>query len=363
MQARYNHDRALTTMSDVFISYKREDRERVGRLVRALEKNGLSVWWDSSLPGGEEWRANIERELGSARCVIVVWTKHSVAPDSRFVREEAARAQQRGVLVPVLLDRVTPPLFFGEDQSLDLTHWRSSSRDPFLRDVVAAVRAKIERRPVPPAKGPMRRLMRRATAMSGATVVLAVLAGVGMNAFGVQDRLCSLPLDTPALSDTCGRLGLGGRPTRAEREAWEHLPSGSCTALQQYVVDFPRGAFRAQANALLGTRARQPGNSWVALELPIEIYVERDAAPARDRSAARKVALQRGQDEADKRCKGYGIVGQRELDPATFKVEETDWKCSVYSDGHACGFQVAATCHVREREEVETCGGGPTSRQ
>jgi hypothetical protein len=353
-------------MTDVFISYKREDRERVGRLVRALEKNSLSVWWDSSLPGGEEWRANIERELDTARCVVVVWTNHSVAPDSRFVREEAARAQQRGVLVPVHLDRVTPPLFFGEDQSFDLTHWRSSSRDPALRDVVAAVRAKIEGRPVPPAKGPMRRLMRRATAMSGVTVLLALLAGVGMNAFGIQDRLCAFPIGTPALSDTCGRLGLGGRPTRAERLAWEQLPKNSCTALQRYVVEFPRGAFRAQADALLSTRRRQPGDSWVALPLPIEIFVDRDdrdAPLAPDRSAARKVALQRGQIEADRKCKGYEIVGQRELDPATFTVEEEDWKCSAYRAGHACAFQVTATCHVREREEIETCDGGPTNGQ
>lgn len=38
-------------MTDVFISYKREDEARVGRLVQALEKAGLKLWWDRDLPG------------------------------------------------------------------------------------------------------------------------------------------------------------------------------------------------------------------------------------------------------------------------------------------------------------------------
>jgi len=46
-------------MSDVFVSYKREDEVRVAPLVHALEAAGLDVWWDRGLPGGESWRANI----------------------------------------------------------------------------------------------------------------------------------------------------------------------------------------------------------------------------------------------------------------------------------------------------------------
>jgi hypothetical protein len=33
-------------MSDIFISYAREDRPRVERLAAALEQCGWSVWWD-----------------------------------------------------------------------------------------------------------------------------------------------------------------------------------------------------------------------------------------------------------------------------------------------------------------------------
>ena len=40
-------------MSDVFVSYKAEDRKRVQPLVAALQANGLSVWWDAQIGGGD----------------------------------------------------------------------------------------------------------------------------------------------------------------------------------------------------------------------------------------------------------------------------------------------------------------------
>lgn len=43
-------------MSDVFVSYKAEDRRRVTPLVRALEGEGFSVWWDEQIGGGTAWR-------------------------------------------------------------------------------------------------------------------------------------------------------------------------------------------------------------------------------------------------------------------------------------------------------------------
>ena len=113
-------------MSGVFVSYKAEDRRRVAPLVQALEADGFAVWWDAHIGGGALWREAIEAELGRAACVLVVWSKRSVAPDGKFVRDEAARAQRRGVYLPVLLDNVEPPLGLGEVQALRLVGWRGS---------------------------------------------------------------------------------------------------------------------------------------------------------------------------------------------------------------------------------------------
>ena len=59
------------SMHDIFLSYKREDRARVKPLVDALEAEGLSVWWDVHIEGGSAWRESIQKNLESARCVIV----------------------------------------------------------------------------------------------------------------------------------------------------------------------------------------------------------------------------------------------------------------------------------------------------
>lgn len=145
-------------MSHVFVSYKSEDAERVARLAKALASSGLDVWWDRYLAGGENWHAQIKSTLESAKCVVVVWTHASVGPAGDFVRDEARDGKQRSILVPVRLDRVSPPLGFGEIQAIDLTRWKGSTQDPFFQDLVATIKAKMEGRPVPAAKGPIRRL-------------------------------------------------------------------------------------------------------------------------------------------------------------------------------------------------------------
>ena len=97
-------------MSDVFVSYKAEDRSRVEPLVDELESEGMSVWWDARVGGGEAWRETIAKQLEAAGCVIVVWSKRSTGPEGRFVRDEANRPLRRGTYLPITIDKVEPPL-------------------------------------------------------------------------------------------------------------------------------------------------------------------------------------------------------------------------------------------------------------
>ena len=136
-------------MSDVFLSYKREDEARVAPLRDALNAESLSVWWDRHLPGGELWRERLEAELATAACVIVVWSGNSVGEEGAFVRDEATRAMRRGVLVPVRIDDSAPPLGFGELQALELTGWKGKHTDVRFQDVLTAVRAKIAKQAAP----------------------------------------------------------------------------------------------------------------------------------------------------------------------------------------------------------------------
>jgi serine/threonine-protein kinase len=167
-------------VSDVFVSYKAEDRRRVKPLVEALEAEGLSVWWDEQIGGGAAWRQMIETELNAAKCVLVAWSKRSAGPDGMFVQEEATRAQQRRVYVPVLIEKVHLPLGFGETQALPLAGWAGNRTDSRYQAVLAAVRRVIGVEHVPASQHPKSgfRIDRR-TAIGGGAAATVAVAGIG----------------------------------------------------------------------------------------------------------------------------------------------------------------------------------------
>lgn len=344
-------------MNEIFISYKREDEARVGRLVRALEGTGLSVWWDRGLPGGESWRQQIQTALDAAKCVIAVWTHESVGPAGDFVRDEAAQAKRRGVLVPVMLDKVDLPLGFGEIQAMDLTHWKGSPRDPFFQDLCAAVAAKLEGRAVPPAKGPMKRLMRRLTFSSLASAIGLGGLAFGFNLFSAQDQVCGISLLQPQISDVCGALGLGHRPTKPERIAWEGREPGSCAALRTHIERFPQGAYRHDAADLLTARRVTQAEIWTPGTRRLILLVGQDGAPSANEAAARSAALARATAPAERLCKGLAATTFFRLTSATPAPQS--WDCARVSGGMVCGFEGEAVCTVEERgvQERETCGG------
>ena len=105
-------------MSDLFLSYAHEDRHRAKSLAHVLEKQGWAVWWDRKIIAGQTFVQVIEHELGTAKCVVVLWSKHSVS--SEWCKAEAAYAAERGVLVPAMIDRVNLPLEFRRKQTADL---------------------------------------------------------------------------------------------------------------------------------------------------------------------------------------------------------------------------------------------------
>ena len=108
-------------MSDIFISYAREDLDRARPLASALESRGWSVWWDRRIVAGETFDQTIERELESAKSVVVLWSKDSI--ESEWTKNEATVAAERNVLVPALLDDVRIPLEFRRKQTANLIDW------------------------------------------------------------------------------------------------------------------------------------------------------------------------------------------------------------------------------------------------
>ena len=131
-------------MSDIFISYAREDRASARQLAEGLEGHGWTVWWDHSLRAGESFRKTIELRLGDAKAVIVLWSEHSV--ESSFVLDEASRAQRRDVLAPVVVDGLDAhrfPLGFGDLHAEDLSDWTGEPRHEGYGKLVELLSSRI----------------------------------------------------------------------------------------------------------------------------------------------------------------------------------------------------------------------------
>jgi hypothetical protein len=122
-------------MADIFLSYANEDRETARTVAGLLESAGCTVWWDRRIPAGRTWRSMIEEALRDMRCMVVLWSTHSV--DSDWVKEEAEEARALGKLIPVLIEPVKPPVGFRSIQAADLTDWDGSRDALGARQLIA----------------------------------------------------------------------------------------------------------------------------------------------------------------------------------------------------------------------------------
>jgi hypothetical protein len=129
---------AAPIMSDVFLSYAREDRRLAERLVSQLEREGLTVWWDRAIPVGRDFDRAIGEELDAASCVVVIWSQWSV--QSEYVRDEAQVALDSQRLVPIAVGSAKPPLGFRRRQTLSL-----SEAEDELEPIVTAVGEAVAR--------------------------------------------------------------------------------------------------------------------------------------------------------------------------------------------------------------------------
>lgn len=263
-------------MTDVFISYKKEDAGRVLRLVEALRAEGFAVWWDHGIAAGSEWDRSIHRELYAAKVVVAVWTKASVA--APWVKEEALVGKNRGVLVPVKLDEVDPPLGFMMIQAANLVGWTGDRKDrrwPIFLDAVGAV-AKNEAPPrydtaphVPPP--PSAKPARRITILSAVAVVALVGLAAGLRPMLSGSRapagptvpaVPSGPLVPPAPAAPPPPLA---PPIVApgEQAMWDKaVEEKTRAAFQSYLLSYPNGVYAQRARDILLTCRTETRETW-----------------------------------------------------------------------------------------------------
>jgi hypothetical protein len=103
------------------------------------------VWWDEQIHAGD-YRAEIERQLKRAKCVIPVWCRAS--RESQNVVDEAEFARENGIpLVPVRIDDSKAPLGFGGLQTVDLVGWNGDSTSPAIGELYSNIEHVILGRP------------------------------------------------------------------------------------------------------------------------------------------------------------------------------------------------------------------------
>ena len=132
-------------MAEVFLSYSREDKPLAELLAASLRDGGWSVWWDTEIVGGQRFDSVLEQELERARCIVVLWSRHSV--ESEWVRGEAAVGAERQRLVPVMIDDVRLPLQFRQRHSIDLVNWSGDVSAGGFVELTAAIRGLVEGEP------------------------------------------------------------------------------------------------------------------------------------------------------------------------------------------------------------------------
>ena len=106
---------------DVFISYSRDDKDKVAVLARMIASEGYEVWWDADLPPHMSYGDVITAKIGAAKAAVVVWS--DTAAQSEWVRAEADVARNQKKLIQTAIDNTMPPLPFNQIQCAEIGDW------------------------------------------------------------------------------------------------------------------------------------------------------------------------------------------------------------------------------------------------
>jgi len=129
-------------MHDIFISYAKEDNIQAEQLAEALKAKGFDVWYDINIPTGTTFDNVIEEALDDTKCVVVLWSEHSI--ESEWVKVEAGEGKSRDILVPVLIEDVEIPLAFRRRQTASMTEWLKGKDDAAFDRLVEDIQLIIQ---------------------------------------------------------------------------------------------------------------------------------------------------------------------------------------------------------------------------
>lgn len=110
---------------DVFVSYAREDADKLASVLNFLESRGYSVDWDKRLTAGKDWQDQLRLKIKRARKVVALWSASASA--SEVVSWEMSIAHGDDKLIPLWLDETDPKSIFAKLHHLKVTDFRSEA--------------------------------------------------------------------------------------------------------------------------------------------------------------------------------------------------------------------------------------------
>jgi hypothetical protein len=136
----------MIRMTDLFISYTKEDRPVAESLAAKLHEDGWQVFWDRRIQAGAEWNEEIQRALQDARCVLVLWS--TASRKSFWVRGEAADSFERDSYLPVRIDETEPPRLFRHIQAQSIAKWVEKEDAEELERLKSTIASRIGELPM-----------------------------------------------------------------------------------------------------------------------------------------------------------------------------------------------------------------------
>jgi hypothetical protein len=140
MKAPSDQPAVVDRPDNVFVSYARDDRDKIAALMDGLRSFGTSVWLDEALTGGQAWWEAILAEIRG--CDVFVQTVSRASLDSEACASERRYASATGKpVLPVLIEPVAAEVLPSDLAAIQAVHYLEGTADEAFRLARALTRS------------------------------------------------------------------------------------------------------------------------------------------------------------------------------------------------------------------------------
>jgi hypothetical protein len=328
--------------------------------VEALRAEGFSVWWDHGITPGSNWDRTIQEQLDKAKAVVAVWSE--LSRDAPWVKEESGVGKNRGILLPVRIDDVEPPLGFGLIQAVDLIDWKGDTKDPRWGHFIAGLKAVLSGQKPQGFDAPLTSRARKKFNPMLAIVGLGAALAAVFAVMVLQPRGASVVPGAPGGISVPGVTAPAAGPvTEGEQKAWDLTQTEKTRAsFQSYLAAYPNGAFAQRARDALLLCRTEEREVWEPTSMPLKSAPVRGVgtipSDGQTEKQACAVAGKMATDQSKVNCEA--LEGGT-LRNTKWKVIERGCDCSKTSEvSTVCITDWAYDCSWEQKttKSVELCG-------